>query len=65
MAAQASISALQLGLPAVAPQLRDEYGLSLAATGALLAASTVGIIATLLGWGALADRIGELSLIHI
>jgi sugar phosphate permease len=65
MTAQASISALQLGLPAVAPQLRDEYGLSLAATGALLAASTVGIIATLLGWGALADRIGERAVIGI
>lgn len=65
MTAQASISAVQLGLPAVAPQLRDEYGLSLAATGALLAASTVGIIATLLGWGALADRIGERAVIGI
>ena len=65
MTAQASISALQLGLPAVAPQLRDEYGLSLAATGALLAASTVGIIATLLAWGALADRIGERAVIGI
>jgi len=65
MTAQASISALQLGLPAVAPQLRDEYSLSLAATGALLAASTLGIIATLLAWGALADRIGERAVIGI
>ena len=65
MTAQASISALQLGLPAVAPQLRDEFDLSLAATGALLAASTVGIIATLLAWGALADRIGERAVIGI
>lgn len=65
MTAQASISAVQLGLPAVAPQLRDEYSLSLAATGALLAASTVGIIATLLAWGALADRIGERAVIGV
>lgn len=65
MTAQASISALQLGLPAVAPQLRDQFSLSLAATGALLAASTVGIIATLLAWGALADRIGERAVIGI
>ena len=65
MTAQASISAVQLGLPAVAPQLRDEYSLSLAAIGALLAASTVGIIATLLAWGALADRIGERAVIGI
>ncbi|MDX6556617.1 MAG: hypothetical protein QOD86_2812 [Miltoncostaeaceae bacterium] len=59
MAAQASISAVQLGLPAIAPQLRDEHHLSLPGIGALLAASTVGIIATLIAWGALADRIGE------
>lgn len=59
MLAQAGISAVQLGLPAVAPELRAELGLSLAATGALLAASSLGIIATLLAWGALADRIGE------
>ncbi len=65
MTAQASISAVQLGLPAVAPEIRDDLGLSLAGTGALLAASTVGIIATLLGWGALADRIGERAVIGI
>ena len=65
MTAQASISAVQLGLPAVAPEIRDEFGLSLAATGALLAASTIGIIATLLAWGALADRIGERAVIGI
>jgi sugar phosphate permease len=63
MTAQASISALQLGLPAVAPELRRELGLSLAATGTLLAAPTLGIIAALLGWGALADRIGERAVI--
>jgi len=65
MAAQASISAVQLGLPAVAPQIRDEYGLSIAETGALLAASTAGIVATLLAWGALADRIGERAVIAV
>ena len=65
MAAQASISAVQLGLPAVAPQIRSEYGLSIAETGALLAASTVGIVATLLAWGALADRVGERLVIAV
>jgi sugar phosphate permease len=63
MTAQASISAVQLGLPAVAPDLRRELGLSLAATGTLLAASTLGIVATLLAWGALADRVGERAVI--
>ena len=65
MTAQASISALQLGLPAVAPEIRDEFGLSLAATGALLGASTLGGIVTLLAWGALADRIGERTVIAV
>ncbi len=65
MTAQASISALQLGLPAVAPEIRSEFDLSLAATGALLAASTVGVVATLLAWGALADRIGERAVISV
>jgi sugar phosphate permease len=65
MTAQASISALQLGLPAIAPEIRDEFGLSLAATGALLGASTLGGIVTLLAWGALADRIGERAVIAI
>lgn len=65
MVAQGSIAAVQLGLPAVAPELRDEFGLSLAGVGALLAASTIGIVATLLAWGALADRIGERAVIGI
>lgn len=65
MTAQASISALQLGLPAVAPEIRAELGVSLAQTGALLAAPTIGILATLLAWGALADRIGERAVIAV
>ena len=47
MAAQASISAVQLGLPAVAPQIRSEYGLSIAETGLIgLAAMVVLILST-------------------
>lgn len=65
MTAQAGISAVQLGLPAVAPEFRAEFGLSLAATGALLAAPSLGIIITLLAWGALADRVGERLVIGI
>ena len=59
MIAQGSFAALLLGLAAVAEEIRDQFGLSLAATGAILAAPTVGAIVTVLGWGALADRIGE------
>lgn len=65
MVAQAGISAVQLGLPAIAPELRAELGLSLAGVGALLAAPSLGIILTLLAWGALADRIGERAVIGI
>ncbi len=65
MLAQAGISAVQLGLPAVAPELRAELGLSLAATGALLASPSLGIIITLLAWGALADRVGERLVIGV
>jgi sugar phosphate permease len=63
MVAQAGISAVQLGLPAIAPELRAGLGLSLAGVGALLAAPSLGIILTLLAWGALADRIGERAVI--
>lgn len=65
MAAQAGISAVQLGLPAIAPRMRAELGLSLPGVGALLAAPSLGIILTLLAWGALADRIGERRVIGI
>jgi sugar phosphate permease len=63
MVAQGSFAALLLGLAAVAEAIRDELGLSLAAVGAILAAPTFGSIATVLAWGALADRIGERAVI--
>jgi sugar phosphate permease len=57
--AQASYAAAFLGVPVLAPQLRDEYGLSLAQTGVILAAFSIGALVTLLPWGLLADRVGE------
>jgi sugar phosphate permease len=63
MVAQGSFAALLLGLAAVAEQIRDELGLSLAAVGAILAAPTFGSVATVLLWGVLADRIGERTVI--
>ncbi len=57
--AQASLSALQNGLPALGPMLRSEYGLSLPELGMVLASANWGIMSTLLLWGALADRHGE------
>jgi sugar phosphate permease len=58
-AAQASLLALLIGLPVLAPALRDELGLSLTEVGVLIAAPWVGPIATLLPWGLAADRFGE------
>ena len=57
--AQASFSALLIGLPVLAPALRDRYDLSLSQVGLALSSVWIGPILTLLPWGLLADRIGE------
>ncbi len=58
-AAQASLSAVFIGLPVLAPALRDEFGLTISQVGIAFACLWVGPILTLLGWGLLADRFGE------
>lgn len=63
--AQASFSAILLGLPAIAPAIQDRYGLSLTQVGVVLAAINAGSLATLLLWGIVADRIGERAVIAI
>ncbi len=57
--AQASFSAIFFGLPAIAPVVRTHYSLSLTQVGVVLASLSVGLAATLLLWGIVADRIGE------
>jgi len=57
--AQASFSALAIGIPVLVPTLREEYDLSLAQIGVLLAAEWVGALVTMLPWGIAADRFGE------
>jgi MFS family permease len=57
--AQASFSTITLGLPAIAPALREEYGLGLQGVGIFLAAWFAGLTFALLPWGLVADRIGE------
>lgn len=57
--AQASYSAVFLGVPVLAPALRAEYDLSLTGVGLVIAAATLGSVPTLLPWGLLADRLGE------
>jgi sugar phosphate permease len=57
--AQASFSALSVGLPALGPALRTQYRLSLGETGVVLAAVGIGMLFTLLPWGLLADKLDE------
>ncbi|HEY1370624.1 MAG TPA: MFS transporter [Gaiellaceae bacterium] len=57
--AQATFSAVAVGLPALAPALRSHYGLSLNEVGVVIAAVGIGMVLTLLPWGLLADRVGE------
>jgi len=57
--AQGTNAAVFLGLPALTPQLREFFHLSLPQVGLLLGAVNLGTMLTLVSWGALADRRGE------
>ena len=63
--AQATFSAVSVGLPALAPALREHYRLSLGETGVVLGAVGIGMLFTLLPWGLLADRLSERIVIAI
>ena len=63
--AQAAFSAILLGLPAIAPAIREHYELTLTQIGVVLAALNFGSLATLLLWGIVADRIGERAVIAL
>src|SRR6185437_12302751 len=54
-----AFSALRMGLPALGPALRSEFGLSLPQVGFAFTAVAIGVMLTLVPWGALTDRIGE------
>ena len=57
--AQASFSTSTVGLPALGPALKSQYGLTLGETGVVLAATGIGMLFTLLPWGLVADRVDE------
>lgn len=57
--AQSSFAAIGVGLPAIAPAIRDTFGLSLAEVGAVLSSHWLGTLVTLLPWGFLTDKVGE------
>jgi sugar phosphate permease len=65
MLAQAGFSAVAVGLAVLAPQLRQEYGLTLDEVGALLSAAWLGASLTLLPWGLAADRFGERAVLSL
>jgi MFS family permease len=54
-----SLAAVQIGISAIAPELRAYYGLSIGQIGVVLGATTAGMTVTLLPWGIVSDRIGE------
>jgi len=58
-AAQASFSAVLIGLPVLGPALQDRYDISLSEVGLAFSSVWLGPILTLLPWGLLADRVGE------
>lgn len=57
--AQAATSSFQYGIPMLVPVLRERDGLSLIQASLLVSAPIVGLLLTLILWGALADRFGE------
>jgi MFS family permease len=57
--ASTSLAAVQIGIGAIAPELRAQYGLSIGEIGVVLGATTAGMTVTLLPWGIVSDRIGE------
>lgn len=57
--AQAATSSFQYGIPMLLPVLRDRDGLSLVQASLLVSAPIVGLLLTLIAWGAAADRFGE------
>jgi sugar phosphate permease len=65
LAAQASTCAFIYGLPFLVPNMQREEHLSLAAAGVVVAAPTIGLMLTLIAWGAAADRYGERIVIGI
>ncbi|WP_431878690.1 MFS transporter [Amycolatopsis sacchari] len=59
LAAQTASCAFLYGIPFLVPAMRAADGLSLAQAGTVVAAPSVGLLFTLIAWGAAADRYGE------
>jgi MFS family permease len=61
--AQAATCSFLYGIPMLVPALHEHDGLSLVQSSLVVSAPIVGLLLTLIAWGALADRIGERSVI--
>ncbi|QRP51203.1 MFS transporter [Amycolatopsis sp. FDAARGOS 1241] len=59
LAAQTASCAFLYGLPFLVPAMRAADGLTLAEAGTVVAAPSIGLLLTLIAWGAAADRYGE------
>jgi MFS family permease len=57
-AAQAAVSLVNFGLPAIGPELREEFGLSLPELGAVVVAGLLGAGVALIVAGVTVDRLG-------
>jgi sugar phosphate permease len=60
---QAATCSFLYGVPMLVPALRHDEGLSLLGASVLVSAPMVGLLLTLIAWGALADRRGERAVI--
>ena len=63
--AQAATCSFLYGMPMLVPALRRSAGLSLFQASLLVSAPIVGLLLTLIAWGALADRYGERIVITV
>lgn len=59
LAAQSTTFGFAYGLPFLVPAMRATERLSLAGAGVVVSAPTLGLLLTLVAWGAAADRFGE------
>src|SRR4051812_26188311 len=59
LAAQTASCSFLYGLPFLVPVMRHAEGLTLAEAGTVVAAPSIGLLFTLILWGAAADRYGE------
>ncbi len=64
-ASTAAMAAVQGGLPALGPALQSAFALTLVQVTGVFTAFGAGTVATVYGWGALADRIGERAVLAL